>query len=483
MFGLSRLVAYAIVFLMGFGLALGLFVGIPAAMVANYSLRDLENTNLVNIPDEQFFDQNVAVVDLLGLNGIGLYNEFKELQTFDEADLNINTLEARYGIIFHEKLELLLTDEARAMPLKQLFSMDGVHAVLQNVYIGHVESYECMNADGTPGGDPADATSYWQTKDGSRISTLEEVVADFNLNDFISGNINTDSLLHGDKSLRLADILGYTQDEGGVWYDADGNKVTGIMSVFADCTLDDVDDKINEAYIGELLSYTKVMTGVFDEHGNETFYWTEYDSESGTDKKVTGLMAVVAGRTIGTLGGLYDEITVGDLVPEEDRTGIFAIIGPETSLNNIASAVNDSIMGSPLQFFMNEKLITFDGQSGMLDDMATYCGAPSPDPLVDKMGYMFWEAYKDKNLYTYFEVGSAEYEENKKYFEVTSVNEFGNDVTTLIWEYEKIGEVEYYKVPTWRTKELNASFGYIISLVSCTAPATPHPTDPIVIGD
>ena len=369
MFGLSRLVAYAIVFLMGFGLALGLFVGIPVAMVANYSLRDLENTNLVNIPDEQFFDQNVAVVDLLGLNGIGLYNEFKELQTFDEADLNINTLEARYGIIFHEKLELLLTDEARAMPLKQLFSMDGVHAVLENVYIGHVESYECMNADGTPGGDPADATSYWQTKDGSRLSTLEEVVADFNLDDFISGNINTDSLLHGDKSLRLADILGYTQDEFGVWHDADGNKVTGIMSVFADCTLDDVDDKINDAYIGELLSYTKVMTGVFDENGNEIFYWTEYDSESDTDKKVTGLMAVVAGRTIGTLGGLYDEITVGDLVPEEDRTGIFAIISPDTGLNNIAGEINNKIKSSPLQFYMNEGLISFAEQETLLDNI------------------------------------------------------------------------------------------------------------------
>ena len=107
MFGLSRLVAYVIVFFMGFGLALGLFVGIPVAMVANYSLRDLENTNLVNIPDEQFFDQSVAAVDILGLNGLGLYNEFKELQTFEEADLNINTLEARYGIIFHEKLQLL----------------------------------------------------------------------------------------------------------------------------------------------------------------------------------------------------------------------------------------------------------------------------------------------------------------------------------------------------------------------------------------
>ena len=71
MFGLSRLIAFAIVFCMGFGLATGLFLGIPAAVVASYSLRDLENTNLVNIPDEKFLSPD-AEVDILDLNGIEL---------------------------------------------------------------------------------------------------------------------------------------------------------------------------------------------------------------------------------------------------------------------------------------------------------------------------------------------------------------------------------------------------------------------------
>ena len=429
MFGLSRLVAYLIVFLMGFGLALGLFVGIPVAMVANYSLRDLENTNLVNIPDEQFFDLESAKVDLLGLNGIGLYNEFKELQTFDEADLNINTLEDRYGIIFHEKLQLMLTKEAREMPLKQLFSMDGVHAILQNVYIGHVESYECMNADGTPGGDPADPTSYWQTKDGVKVTGLEDVVADFNLDDFISGNINTNTLLHGDDGLTLADILSYTPDGNGGWIDASGNKVTGIMGVFADCTLDNVDDKINEAFIGELLSYTKVMTGEYDENGNEHFYWTELDSETGTDKKVTGLMAVVAGRTIGTLGGLYDEITVGDLVEEKDRTGIFAIISPETGLNDIASEINNKIKKSPLQFYINEGLISFDEQEALLDQICN----------------------NNNKMIAYYST-DEDFETNKGYYE-------------SYWVETEAGSGVYI-VEEWRTQPLDHSFSYILGLLT-----------------
>ena len=74
MFGLSRLIALGLAFCMGFGLAAGLFVGVPAAVVASYSLRDLENTNLVNIPDEKFLSPD-AEVDILDLNGIELYKE------------------------------------------------------------------------------------------------------------------------------------------------------------------------------------------------------------------------------------------------------------------------------------------------------------------------------------------------------------------------------------------------------------------------
>lgn len=436
MFGLSRLVAYVTVFFMGFGLAIGLFVGIPVAMVANYSLRDLENTNLVNIPDEQFFDLETAKVDLLGLNGIGIYNELKTLQTFEEADLNINTLEDRYGIIFDKKVDRFLTDEARELPLRRLFSMEGVHAVLQNVYLGDIQQYECVIRVEDENGviqtvlsDPKVEGAFWQTKGENprEIFGLEKVIADFNLDDFISGNINTDNILHGEESLTLADILSYKSDGNGGWIDADGNKVTGIMSVFADCTLDNVDNKINDAYIGELLSYTKVETGEYDEDGKAIYYWAEIDSVTGENKKVTGIMAVVAGRTIGTLGGLYDEITIGDLVPEKDRTGIFAILSPETGLNDISGEINKKIQNSPLQFYMNENLISFADQEALLDGICN-----------------------DKGKMVTFTSEDEDFETNKGYYE-------------SYWEETESGK---FVIEEWRTQPLNNSFSYILALVT-----------------
>ena len=210
MFGLSRLISLMIVFCMGFGLAAGLFVGIPAAVIASYSLRDLENTNLVNIPDEKFLLPD-APVDILDLNGIELYYEIKELQTFGD-DLTLNLLKSRYGILFHEKLEIIMTDEAMNMPIKQLFSMDGLHAVLKNVYIGNIEGFQCMNADGSPDGDPKAEGAYWVNKEGNQITALEEIIADFTLDDFISGNIKCDTFVNSTHRHKTADAI----ESGGI---------------------------------------------------------------------------------------------------------------------------------------------------------------------------------------------------------------------------------------------------------------------------
>lgn len=476
MFGLSRLIAFAIVFCMGFGLATGLFVGIPAAVVASYSLRDLENTNLVNIPDEKFLSPD-AEVDILDLNGIELYNEIKELQTFGD-DLTLNLLKSRYGIIFHQKLELMMTDEAMNMPLKQLFSMEGVNAVLSNVFIGTVEKYECMNSDGTPGGDPNDPASYWVTPDGIRISALEELIADFSLNDFVTGKINTNNILHGD--ITLADILGYHyNEENDTWYDGSNSEVTGLMAVFADCTLDTVDDKINTAKIGELLGYSERDGKWYQDNGD------------GTEKEVTGLMAVVSARNIGNLGNLYGDLTVGDIVPEEQRTGIFSILSADTHLDNIAGAINDSIMGSPLQFFINENLISFADAATILDKMSTYFDDPvgtNPGMGGATMDLIYWNAYNTKNLYTYIlkvEEGQPGYEkflDYKSYYEFEVITDgSGNKTYVPLWEEVTVGGFTCYKIPTWRTKSLNASFGYIITLLSCNAEAT-DPTPIVTIN-
>ena len=319
------------------------------------------------------------------------------------------------------------------MPLYKLFSMEGVHAVLDNVFIGDVEHFECFNEDGTPGGAPNDPTSYWVNQDGKRITALEEIIADFSLDDFISGRINTDEILHGD--ITLADILGYHYDEeANGWYDSYDNKVTGIMSVFADCTLDTVDEKINEAKIGELLSYTWADSGEVDGDGNPIFRWETIDEVTGVSKPVTGIMKVVADRNIKNLGGLYDSLTVGDLVPEEQRTGIFSILSADTKLDGIAGEINDKIKESPLQFYMNENLISFGDQESFLDN------------ICNLKGYVITYSDDESNFST--------------------MDGYYHDYAVEVSE-------GVYVVEEWRTKPLNDSFSYILGIVTESLTPTP----------
>ena len=498
MFGLSRLVSLIIVFTMGFGLATGLFLGIPAAVVMNYSLRDLEATQLVNIPDEQFFNPPEDGVDLLALNGLELYKHIQDLKTVaSEERLTLRYLRDLYGIIFHEKLTKMLPEDGEAMnmPLNKLLSMEGVHSILSNVYIGDMQNYQCMKRvdDTWVAADAGDPDSYWfvinTDSDGNeskkQISGVEEILADFTLDDFISGNINTDAILHG--GITLADVLGYQQGDDGNWYEtaSDGTtkRVTGIMAVFADCNLENVDEKINTVELGELLSYTRGEDG----------YWYE-TKEDGTTKQVTGLMAVVADRNMQNLGGIYDDLTIGDIVAEDQRTGIFAILSPEAHLNNIAGEINTSIMNSPLQFFINENLITFEDTSSILDEMAVYNGM-TQEEFMDLlagceekqwgMKKLFYDAYKETNLYAYIlhveegEEGYDEFLKLKGYYEfnVSKDKATGEKVYTDLWEQVEVDGVTMYRVPAWRTQQLNASFSYIISLLSCMAPE--YPSEPI----
>lgn len=428
MFSTSRIVALALAFCLGFSFCAGLFIGIPAAIATTYSIRDFENSNLIHVPDEKFIGPN-REVDILDLNAIELYQEYQDLNSFGE-DLNINLIQERYDLIFHDKLDKLLSTQAREMPLKQLFSMEGVHTVLGTVYIGYVQSYECYNADGTPCDDPQTEGSYWlNPATGRKISGLEQIISDYTLDDFVSGNINSDSLLHG---VVLADVLGYWYDEElGYWIDADGNRVTGVMAVFADCTIDDVDDRINSAKIGDLIGYTLGEDGV----------WYETDEE-GNSKPVHSFMSAVADRSINTIGTLFEDITIGDIVPADQRTGMLTIIPADTKIDGISAAINDSVKLTPLQFFINQGLVDFEGVDDKLDMLS--------DPSTNGLGKNYMVVFKHVNE---GEEGYDAFLKNKDYYgDVWVVNADGN-----------------YEIPAWRTKILSSSFAYIIQLLSLEA--------------
>lgn len=636
-----RIVSLLLAFCLGFAVCAGsLFFG-ALTVAKNFKVRDLERNNIIDLPDELIFGED-PVVDLLDLSLLQFIDEYNEIKGFGDK-LTIETLRERYAIKIHHDIDAVLSDEVKNTPLPELFSVEGFNKIIGSVYIGNIERYTIYNADGTEGHDPKAEGAHWYTNDGTMIVGIEDIIADFSLQDFLNGNINTDTLFD---TVTIGDIFGYTHD-GDNWYDADGNRVTGVISAFAgftihnigtniddieigailgyqknddgkwctvdeetgeltevtgvmsvfadsnihdigediqgaelgkllgyskrddgtwykletdpetgeekevnasgiiaafaDSQIDDIGSKLEESRLGELLGYTEGDDGSWyktekdSETGEEkqvkvtgamaifansningigdeiekselgkllgytkgedgNWYKTEIDSETGEEKqvKVTGAMAVfansgingigdeiektevgkllgyelvegvwyeldengdripvdgfmskISNSTINNMGGVFDTLVIGDIVKAEDReTGIFAIIEPETKIDEIGSAVNDSIKNSPLQFFINEGLITFQTGDGEDDDMTV---------LLDG-------ASAGTNDYKKFRPTDDDFNTQKGYYEG-------------VWKEGSDADGVYYQVPAWRTQPLTSSFGYIIKLI--TTPVIP----------
>lgn len=433
MYGLSRLVALILAFALGFSCCAGVLVGSAVAALATFKVRDLERHGLAQIPDELFMGDNPKV-DLLDLNAFQLLDELKAVQK-EGDNVTIDYVVDRYDLKINSKITALLSPEARKIPITQLFSDKGVHQLLSTVYIGHLQNYECHAIDSDERANPANGKEFarwYDPNSGKYVSGIGATIAFFSLEDFATGNINVDSVLHG---IVLADVLGYTRvEENGktVWYDSNNQKVTGVMSVFAGCTIDEVGTKINNVKIGELIGYEEIEDGV----------WASVNEETGELEKVHGFMNVIANNNVTSLGSAFEDLTIGDLIPEDDRSGIFAILSPDTKLSEISTSVNDSISKSPLQFFMNQGLMSFGNeQQDMLDQI---CMA-DPENRVIKVA-----------------PGSEDYE---KYYEVDGVE----------WETDADGN---YLIPMWRTIPLSESFSYIVGLLTITPSIPDYPEIP-----
>lgn len=422
---LTRIVALLLAFLLGFASCAGLLIGGAYAALNSFKLRDIEKYGLADIPEEMFMGENYEV-DLLSLTAFGLVDELKTLQSLGN-DVTLSFIISRYDLKIPSKVNAFLPEDAKNIPIKKLFSNEGIHELLSTVYIGTAQGFECHAIDSADPADPAlgkDNARWYDPKRDEYVSGINETISFFNLNDIAGGKINVDTLMD---DIILADVLGYhgeLNEETGktTWYDSNGEKVTGIMAVFADCTINSIGTKINEVKIGELIGYEEGEDGA----------WYTTNEETGEMEKVHGFMNAVANNSIDSLGGMFDDLTIGDLVPEEDRSGIFAIIPADSKLNEISSAVNSSIQDSPMQFFMNQGMIAFEeSQQNSLDTICTLKGETvtySPD---------------DETFIKYY---------------------YSEDMS---WEMDADGN---YIIPTWRTQPLNMSFSYIVGLLVSNNP-------------
>ncbi len=531
MFGASKLVALILAFVLGFSCCAGVLVGGFAIAMSSFTVRDVEKYGIADIPDELFMGENPEV-DLLDLTAFEFIDELKTLYAMD-TELTINVLQKRYDLKIPPSAEKFLTDETREMPIKALFSEDGVKSLLSTVYIGYVQGFECHALDSTEPADPAlgKEGARWYNTNGEYLTGIDETLAFISLGSVVEGNLSVQGLLD---DIVIGDVMGYQQDENGDWYKIGENYqreyADGLIGAFVGCTISDVPEKFNDLKVGDVLGYEKDEDGKWfsiDENGEKKYaegtiafladayindigpklenatigeligytydeeadkwYTLDESTDPATKEYATGVMSILAGCKMdgsagdaineayigdlmgyqkidgvwcdelgeplsgfmgkiadsslvadkdgkGGIGDVFDTITVGDLVEEKDRTGIFAILKPETPINGIAGEINDSIMGSPMQFFMNEGLISFENKDPDSSD-------PSTADILDGISVV-------EEDYTLISASNPDY---AKYYE-------GNGT------WAKDGD--NYKIPTWRTKPLNESFSYIVLLLS-----------------
>lgn len=348
MFSLSRLAILISAFFLGFAASAGAIAGVAYYAVNSISINKIEElTNgAVDIPTEAFLGENPEV-DLCNMTIIGMAGEAAQLVSLGEA-LTINLLVDRYDLILNEQFERFLSPETRNLPIGYLLLEEGRQAFLSTIYIGQIQGFECLNSDGTKGSPSEEGTYWYNPKNETVITGLNEILAGFSLGDIIKGDFHTDEIL---QNVVLADVLGYKRSEDDTfWLDSYGNEVHGIMSVFADCTILTVDEKLKETEIGYLLGYD-----IKDDK------WCELD-ENGEYVPVHGFMSVVASKTMDTIGGLMNDLTIGDIIPEEDRVGFIGMIDPDTHFNEIAYEVNGIFEDTPMKTFVENGIITFDSQ-------------------------------------------------------------------------------------------------------------------------
>ena len=354
MFGITRIASLVLAFTLGFSMCLGIIGFGTMSAISKFRVRDLERYGIIaNIPDESFMKEDPEV-DILDLSLVDFINELKFITALGDQ-VNLNYVQDRYGLIFHEKLDAVLSDETREMPLKQLFSKEGFGNVLGSVYIGNIENYICYNADGTEGGTPGVDGAYWMTADGTKITGIEEIIANFSINDFVSGKINTDTLFD---EISIGDVLGYTQD-GDDWYDKEGKKVTGVIGAFAGSTIHSVGSDIDNIMIGDILGYEK----------NEADEWCKKNN-AGELEKVTGVMAVFADSKINEIGNEIEEAKLGELLgyelvddvwykrnSETDElekvTGVMAVFA-DSDINGIGDKIETAKLGELLGYESSE---------------------------------------------------------------------------------------------------------------------------------
>ena len=315
---------------------------------------------------------------------------------------------------------------------------------INDVKVGELLNYVHLDAEN----ENATAGEGWYTYDEvtgtyTKATGVTAALADSTINNM---NANLQNLMIGD-------VAGYTYGEDGKWYTSEGKEATGVLAELADLTVNDltkdgaITDKIGNVKLGDALGYTPVYATdangnyILDTNGNKVVdHWEDENGE------VTGIMSALVNNPINDMGSAIDDLTLDQVLPG-DKTGLLSIIPGDTPISGINGAINNSIMTTPLQFFIDQGLIAFEGNTmNTLDFLCFKKEENLPDDQKGK--YIVWiddidetkDSYKDK------------YDRDFKF----KVEIMGVETEISCPN----------RIPSWRTQPLQNSLGYIVDLMA-----------------
>lgn len=309
---------------------------------------------------------------------------------------------------------------------------------INDVKVGELLNYVHLDAEN----ENATAGEGWYTYDEvtgtyTKATGVTAALADSTINNM---NANLQNLMIGE-------VAGYTYGEDGKWYTSEGEEATGVLAELADLTVNDltkdgaITDKIGNVKLGDALGYTPVYATdengnyILDIKGNKVVdHWEDENGE------VTGIMGALVDKPINDMGSAVDTLTL-DQIFGGDKTGLLSIIPGDTPISQIDGAIDSSLRTSPLQFYIDKGLVSFDATTMNMLDALCYT----------------------KEL---------ELRNNKYLVPLESINDNYRDsyatqyeITISVMGIEQTVTIEG-KVPSWRTQPLQNSFGYIVELLS-----------------
>ncbi len=160
---------------------------------------------------------------------------------------------------------------------------------------------------------------------------------------------NEEKLSEKIQTVKVADIMGYKKNTDDVWCteDSDGvlTPVTGIMGVIANSPINEAQAAVDGALMADILGFSPKLDSdgnpVLNSNGNII-----YVDKDNNEPHI--LMQKIARTPFDEIATITDDLTVADIVSEEQRTGYMKLVPEDTTLDELPTAVNSVIQSKSL---------------------------------------------------------------------------------------------------------------------------------------